>query len=93
MSNLLTWSASAPWTDEISGERRLVSSDTGDGWDAARILLPDVVDHLTRELGPRADPHRPARAPSARGRLAAPERRRVRRAVRRLRARDLGRCR
>ena len=52
MGNLLRWSASAPWTDEISGERRLVSSDTGDGWDAARILLPDVVDHLTRELGP-----------------------------------------
>ena len=52
MSNLLTWSASAPWTDEISGERRLVSSDTGDGWDAARILLPDVVDYVTRELGP-----------------------------------------
>ena len=55
----------------------LVSSDTGDGWDAARILLPDVVDHLTRELGAaRPDPHRPAGAPPARGRLAAPERRR-----------------
>ena len=40
--NLSTWSASAPWTDEISGERRLVSSDTGDGWDAVRVL----------ELGP-----------------------------------------
>ena len=52
MGNLIRWSASAPWTDEISGERRLVSSDTGDGWDAVRILLPDVVDHLTRELGP-----------------------------------------
>ena len=52
MRNLSTWSTSAPWTDEISGERRLVSSDTGDGWDAARILLPDVTDHLTRELGP-----------------------------------------
>src|SRR6185503_7024929 len=38
-----------------------------------------------------ADPHRLARAPPARGRLAAPERRRVRNAVRRLRARDLGR--
>ena len=52
MRNLTTWSASAPWTDEISGERRLVSSDTGDGWDAARILLPGVVDYLTGELGP-----------------------------------------
>ena len=93
MGNLLTWSASAPWTDEISGERRLVSSDTGDGWDAARILLPDVVDHLTRELGPRPDSHRPARASPPRGRLAAPERRRVCRVVRRLRARDVGRSR
>ena len=52
MRNLSTWSTSAPWTDEISGERRLVSSDTGDGWDAARILVPDVTDHLARELGP-----------------------------------------
>jgi len=51
MHNLAAWSASAPWTDEISGERRLVSSDTGDGWDAARILLPEVVDHLSAELG------------------------------------------
>ncbi len=52
MQNLARWSASAPWTDEISGTRRLVSSDTGDGWDAARILLPDVVAHLTTELAP-----------------------------------------
>jgi len=52
MANLGRWSASAPWTDEISGDRRLVSSDTGDGWDAARILLPGVVDYLTGELGP-----------------------------------------
>jgi hypothetical protein len=50
MRNLARWSASAPWTDEISGTRRLVSSDTGDGWDAARILLPEVVEHLTTEL-------------------------------------------
>ena len=52
LANLARWSASAPWTEEVSGERRLVSSDTGDGWDAARILLPDVVDHLVAELGP-----------------------------------------
>ncbi|HSK53327.1 MAG TPA: DUF1444 family protein [Clostridia bacterium] len=52
MRNLAVWSASAPWTDEISGERRLVSSDTGDGWDASRILLPEVIEHLTNELGP-----------------------------------------
>ena len=50
MRNLARWSASAPWTDEISGTRRLVSSDTGDGWDAVRILLPDVAAHLTSEL-------------------------------------------
>lgn len=52
MRNLAAWSATAPWTDETSGERRLVSSDSGDGWDAVRILLPEVVEHLTRELGP-----------------------------------------
>ncbi len=52
MGNLSRWSASAPWTDEISGDRRLVSSDTGDGWDAARILLPEVITHLAAELAP-----------------------------------------
>lgn len=52
MHNLAAWSAGAPWTDEVSGERRLISSDTGDGWDSARILLPEVLDHLVAELGP-----------------------------------------
>jgi hypothetical protein len=51
ISNLATWSAGAPWTDEVSGDRRLISSDTGNGWDAARIMLPDVVAHLIAELG------------------------------------------
>src|SRR3954454_3054422 len=51
LRNLAAWSAKAAWTDEVSGERRLISSDTGDGWDAARILLPEVVDHLVAELG------------------------------------------
>jgi hypothetical protein len=51
LRNLAAWSATAQWTDEVSGERRLISSDTGHGWDAARILLPDVVAHLTAELG------------------------------------------
>jgi hypothetical protein len=51
LANLARWSAAAPWTEEISGDRRLVSSDTGDGWDAARLLLPEVVDHLVVELG------------------------------------------
>ena len=39
LKNLAAWSADAPWTDEVSGDRRLLSSDTGDGSDAARILL------------------------------------------------------
>ena len=51
MRNLAAWSASAPWTDEVSGDRRLISSDTGDGWDASRILLAEVREKLTAELG------------------------------------------
>jgi hypothetical protein len=49
--NLASWSAGAGWTDETSGDRRLLSSDTGEGQDAARILLPEVREHLARELG------------------------------------------
>jgi hypothetical protein len=51
MANLRDWSASAPWTDELAGTRHLVSSDTGDGSDAARILLPEVREHLAGECG------------------------------------------
>lgn len=51
MRNLATWSATAPWTDEVSGDRRLISSDTGNRWDAARIMLPEVVAYLVAELG------------------------------------------
>jgi hypothetical protein len=51
IENLGLWSAVAPWTDELSGERRLLSSDTGEGGDAARILLPEVRKHLADELG------------------------------------------
>jgi len=51
LKNLGAWSATAAWTDEVSGERRLISSDTGNGWDAARILLPEVVEHIVTELG------------------------------------------
>ncbi len=51
MRNLAAWSATAPWTDEVSGERRLISSDTGDGWDASRVLLPEVTEKLAAELG------------------------------------------
>jgi hypothetical protein len=51
IANLSAWAATAPWTDEVSGDRRLISSDTGDGLDAVRILLPDAVAYLTDELG------------------------------------------
>jgi hypothetical protein len=51
LRNLAAWSAGAAWTDEVSGERRLISSDTGEGWDASRILLPEVIDRLSSELG------------------------------------------
>jgi hypothetical protein len=51
MANLRAWASTAPWTDETEGDRRLISSDTGDGMDAVRILLPETVDHLSRELG------------------------------------------
>ena len=51
LRNLAAWSETAAWTDEVSGERRLISSDTGDGWDATRILLPEVRDRLAAELG------------------------------------------
>ena len=51
MRNLEAWSARAPWSEEASGQRRLLSSDTGDGWDAARILVTDARRHLARQLG------------------------------------------
>ena len=49
--NLAAWSAAAPWSEDESDNRRVISSDTGDGWDASRILLPDVTAYLERELG------------------------------------------
>jgi hypothetical protein len=54
MENLGLWSSIAPWTDELSGHRRLLSSDTGEGGDAARIILADVRKHLSDELGGEA---------------------------------------
>jgi hypothetical protein len=51
LDNLGQWSSEAPWSDELSGERRLVSSETGEGGDAARILLPEVRRYLAGELG------------------------------------------
>jgi hypothetical protein len=50
--NLSAWSAAAPWSIEVSGDRHLVSSQTGDGFDAARLLLPEVVSYLAQELAP-----------------------------------------
>jgi hypothetical protein len=54
MNNLARWSAAAPWNDETEGSRRILSSDTGEGPDAARILLPEVRRYLATELGPGA---------------------------------------
>jgi uncharacterized protein YtpQ (UPF0354 family) len=51
MDNLRAWSAVAPWSAELAGQRRLLSSDTGEGGDAARILLPEVRRHLAGECG------------------------------------------
>ncbi len=50
-ANLSNWSATAPWTDEVSGQRRILSSASGGGTDAARILLRPVRNHLVAELG------------------------------------------
>ena len=35
----------------MSGDRHLLSSETGEGCDAARILLPEVRAHLAGECG------------------------------------------
>jgi hypothetical protein len=51
LRNLASWAANAPWSEETSGDRRVISSDTGEGLDAVRILLPDTVTYLERELG------------------------------------------
>ena len=51
MANLRSWSEAAPWTDELSDGRHLLSSDTGDGGDAARILLPEARHHIAGECG------------------------------------------
>lgn len=51
LANLDRWSEQAPWTDEASGHRRLVSSATGEGCDAVRIMVPACREHLREELG------------------------------------------
>jgi uncharacterized protein YtpQ (UPF0354 family) len=53
--NLDGWSATAPWSTDAAERRRVISSDTGDGWDASRILLPDVATYLVGELGGPGD--------------------------------------
>jgi uncharacterized protein YtpQ (UPF0354 family) len=50
-TNLRAWSESAAWTDEVSDGRHILSSDTGEGGDAARILLPDARRHIAGECG------------------------------------------
>ncbi len=51
INNLAAWSAMASWTAETSGERRLLSSDSGQGWDASRVLLPEVRSYMAQQLG------------------------------------------
>jgi hypothetical protein len=52
MANLTAWSTAAAWEVEVSGERRIVWSDSGGGMDAARILLAEVRAHLEAALAP-----------------------------------------
>jgi hypothetical protein len=54
MANLQTWSDSTPWEEEVEGGRRLLVSDSGERWDASRILLVGVRVYLERELGKNA---------------------------------------
>lgn len=42
MANLTAWSRTAEWIEEHTDDRRLLSSSTGDGYDAARVLLPEA---------------------------------------------------
>lgn len=53
--NLEAWAAGACWSSDVAGRRHVISSDTGDGWDASRILLPDAIAHLEGELGGPGD--------------------------------------
>ncbi|HEY8167631.1 MAG TPA: hypothetical protein VIF84_02845 [Candidatus Limnocylindrales bacterium] len=55
-ANLAAWSADAPWTTEGADGRHLMSSDTGSGHDAARILLDAARAHVVRELSAVAAP-------------------------------------
>lgn len=50
MANLAAWSSKAAWVDEVDGQRRVLWSDSGEGMDAARVLLPDVRARLCSDL-------------------------------------------
>jgi hypothetical protein len=50
--NLARWSANAPWsTEEDERGRRIVSSASGDRWDAGRVLVADARAGIRSELG------------------------------------------
>ncbi len=51
MENLAAWDDAAGWVSEGQGPRRMVWSESGEGLDAARILLPGVREHLADEFG------------------------------------------
>jgi hypothetical protein len=42
MANLAAWSGESEWEEERTDERRILSSSTGDGYDASRVLLPEA---------------------------------------------------
>jgi hypothetical protein len=72
--NLAFWSGRIDWSEESDGERRLLSSASGEGWDASRILLADVRAHLAKQLaggGARVLIGIPERDLLVAGRLAA----------------------
>ena len=50
IANLRVWSSGTPWVAEASGSRHVVWSDSGQGMDAARILLPEVRAQLAADL-------------------------------------------
>jgi hypothetical protein len=52
MANLAAWSSDAAWVDEVDGQRRVRWSDSGEGMDAARVLLPEVRRQLSADLAP-----------------------------------------
>jgi hypothetical protein len=48
--NLAAWSQKTGWAEEADGDRKLLSSASGEAWDAGRILLPEVRQHLASSL-------------------------------------------